>query len=44
MREYDECNNLIITCDNFNVNIANEYIKENDRLKLQNLLNNENDE
>ena len=44
MREYDINNNLIITCDNFNVNIANEYIKENDRLKLQNLLNNENDE
>jgi hypothetical protein len=44
MREYDEYNNLIITNDNFKVNIANEYIKENDRLKLQNLLNNNNNE
>ena len=34
MREYDENNNLIITNDNFNVEIANDYIKEHDRLKL----------
>ena len=34
MREYDENNNLIINKDNFKVEIANYYIKENDRLKM----------
>jgi hypothetical protein len=40
MREYDENNNLIITKDNFIIEIANDYIKENERLKLQNMQNN----
>jgi len=44
MREYDEENNLLITKDNFKVEIAIDYIKENDRLKLQNLLNNDIDD
>ena len=35
MREYDLNNNLLITYDNFNVEIANVYIKENERLSLQ---------
>ena len=39
MREYDENNNLIITKDNFIVEIANDYIRENERLKLQNIQN-----
>ena len=29
MREYDSNNNLLITYDNFNVEIANVYIREN---------------
>ena len=37
MREYDSNNNLLITYDNFNVEIANVYIKENERLSLQNI-------
>ena len=41
MREYDENNNLLITYDNFSVVIANDYIKENERIKKQNLLNND---
>jgi hypothetical protein len=41
MREYDENNNLLITYDNFSVEIANDYIKENERIKKQNLLNND---
>ena len=44
MREYDENNNLIITKDNFIVEIANDYIKENERLKLQNMQNIQNNE
>jgi hypothetical protein len=32
MREFDANNNLIITYDNFNVEIANDYIKENERI------------
>ena len=34
MREYDVNNNLLITYDNFSVEIANDYIKENERLKM----------
>jgi len=34
MREYDTNNNLLITYDNFSVEIANDYIKEHDRLTL----------
>ena len=33
MRDVDEENNLIITKTNFKVEIANDYIKENDRLQ-----------
>jgi hypothetical protein len=44
MRDIDDNNNLIITKDNFRVEIANDYIKENERLKLQILLNDNNDE
>ena len=33
MREYDIDNNFIITYDNFNVEIANDYIRENEREK-----------
>ena len=33
MRECDENNNLIINKDNFKVEIADDYIKENERLK-----------
>ena len=36
MREYDSNNNLLVTYDNFNVQIANDYIKENERVKLEN--------
>jgi hypothetical protein len=39
MREFDTNNNLLITYDNFNVEIANDYIKENERIKTQHLLN-----
>ena len=35
MREYDINNNLLITYDNFNVEIANVYIKENERSNMQ---------
>ena len=35
MREYDDNLKLIITYDNFNVEIANEYIKEHERLKSE---------
>jgi hypothetical protein len=33
MREYDENNNFIVTYDNFKVEIADVYIKENRRMK-----------
>ena len=34
MREYDEHNNMIITIDNFRVEIATDYIIENNRLNI----------
>ena len=33
MREYDSNNNLLITYDNFKVEIGNDYVKENERIK-----------
>jgi hypothetical protein len=44
MRDVDEDNNLIITKDNFRVEIAYDYINENERLKLQVLLNNDDED
>ena len=34
MREYDEHNNILITTDNFRVEIATDYIIENNRLNI----------